>query len=283
MTTGWAVRVPGSSANLGAGFDVLGMAIGLHVDVGCGPAPPDAHAADEHHPATVAFRRGGGDGPLWSRTRIPMGRGLGYSGAVRVGGAAAALVQREGTGALADVGGRRAVLDIAAELEHHADNAAASLIGGIVVVAGAEVVSVPLAFDPTVVVWIPDAATTSTERSRSALPAMVTRSDAVYNLGRVAMFVVACALGDPARLRTATEDRLHQPIRLREVPSSAAALDAGLANGAWAAWLSGSGPTVAMLCDRGSADALAASLPAGGHAKIVDIDRRGTVVIDVAR
>lgn len=278
--TGWAIRVPGSSANLGAGFDVLGMAIGLHAEVGCGAAPRGGHPADEHHPATVAFRLGGGEGPLWTRTTIPMGRGLGYSGAVRVGGAAAAIVQRHGTDALASADHRRTVLEVAADLEHHADNAAASLEGGLVVAVDGTVTRVPLAVDPAVVVWIPDGTTTSTDRSRTALADTVTRADAVFNLGRVATFVAACALGDVSRLRMATEDRLHQPARLAAVPASGAAMEAGLAAGAWAAWLSGSGPTVAMWCEPAHAADLVAALPADGQAKVLRIDREGAVVVD---
>lgn len=276
----WAVRVPGSSANLGAGFDVLGMALGIHAEVGCGDAPDGAQPADDHHPATIAFRRLGGEGPLWSRSWIPMGRGLGYSGAVRVGGAAAAVVQRHGRRALAEPDHRRAVLAVASELERHADNAAASLEGGIVIVADDAVTRVPLAVQAAVVLWVPNGATTSTDRSRTTLPEAVSRADAVFNLGRVATFVAACASGDTARLRAATEDRLHQPVRLAAVPAAAEAIDAGLANGAWAAWLSGSGPAVAMLCEPDAADALAAGLPAGGQAKVVGIDHEGATVVE---
>lgn len=275
----WAIRVPGSSANLGAGFDVLGMAIGVHAEVGCGVPPDGAAAADDHHPAHVAFREAGGAGPVWTRSSIPMGRGLGYSGAVRVGGAAAALVQRHGRDALADPGHRRVVLRTAAALERHADNAAASLEGGIVVVAGDTVATVPMAFDPMVVVWIPSGATTSTDRSRTTLADPVAREDAVFNLGRVALFVAACASGDPGPLRVATEDRLHQPTRLAAAPASAAAIEAGLAAGAWAAWLSGSGPTVAMLCAPDGAAALADALPGDGHTKILPIDHAGATVV----
>lgn len=278
----WAIRVPGSSANLGAGFDVLGMALGLYVEVGCGEPPPGTHAADRHHPASVAFGELGGTGRLWTRTAIPMGRGLGYSGAVRVGGAAAAIVQQHGHEALSDRSWRRRILATVARLERHADNAAASLEGGIVVVAGDDVAPIPLALDPAIVVWIPDAVTTSTDRSRAVLPELVSRVDAVHNLGRVAMFVAACALGDHSRLRVATDDRLHQPIRLQQVPSSAHAIGTALAGGAWAAWLSGSGPTIAVMCARDDADTVAAALPDGGHAKVVDIDRRGAVVIEGA-
>lgn len=278
--TGWAIRVPASSANVGAGFDVLALALDLHADVGCGDPPPGAHRADARHPASVAFAAAGGVGPLWTRTRIPMGRGLGYSGAVRVGGAAAAVVQQHGRDALADPEARRDVFEVAARLERHGDNAAASLHGGVVAVAGDTVVSVPLALDPAVVVWVPDAGTTSTERSRTALPATVSRDDAVFNLGRVALFVTACATGDPTLWRVATEDRLHQPARLAALPTTAAAIEAARAAGAWAAWLSGSGPSAAMLCEPDRTDELVAALPSGGHTKTLRIDRAGTVVVD---
>jgi homoserine kinase len=178
---------------------------------------------------------------------------------------------------------RAAVLDVATALERHADNAAATLHGGLVAATGAPaptVTRVPLAIDPAVVVWVPDATTTSTDRSRRSLAPSVERADAVFNIGRVAMLVAACASGDVDALRAATEDRLHQPVRLAAVPGSAAALDAGLAAGAWAGWLSGSGPTVALWCDPDDAGAIAAALPAGGHTKTLRIDREGAVVVE---
>jgi homoserine kinase len=277
--TGWAVRVPASSANLGAGFDVLGMALALHAEVGCGRPPAGARQADEHHPATIAFRRLAGEGDLWVRSTIPMGRGLGFSGAIRVGGAAAALVQRDGSGALETADGRADVMNVAADLERHADNAAASLHGGLVVAVADTVTRVPLAFDPAVVVWVPEATTTSTDQSRTTLADQVGRDDAVFNLGRVAMFVAACANGDAAALREATRDRLHQDVRLANVPQSAAAMQAGLEAGAWATWLSGSGPTVAMFCESSRASEIAAELPPEGHAKLLRIDHEGAIVV----
>ena len=278
----WAVRVPASSANLGSGFDVLGLALSMHAEAGCGPAPAGARSVDSHHPATIAFRRLGGTGELWIRSTIPVGRGLGFSGAVRVAGAAAAIVQRTGHTALDHTDSVAEVLAVATELEHHADNAAASLYGGLVVAAAGTVSRVPLAFDPAVVVWVPDATTTSTDQSRATLADQVSRDDAVFNLGRVAMFVAACANGDASALRAATEDRLHQDVRLAHVPQSAAAMKAGLGAGAWAAWLSGSGPTVAMFCESRRADEIAAQLPSDGHAKVLRIDHAGATVIGVS-
>ncbi len=277
----WAIRVPASSANIGAGFDVLGMALTLHALVGPGTAPIGAEQVDAHHPATIAFTRAGGAGRLWVRSPIPMGRGLGFSGAVRVGGAAAAVVQRLGPAGLSGEDGVAEVLAVASDLEGHADNAAASLTGGIVVATSGRVVRVPMAFDPSVVVWIPAAGTTSTDRSRATLPAMVPREDAVFNLGRVAAFVAACGLGDVDLLRLATDDRLHQRIRLEREPGSAGAMQAGLDAGAWATWLSGSGPTVAMLCESSRVGEVASALPATGHVKLLHIDHEGATVTEI--
>ena len=275
----WSVRVPASSANLGAGYDVLGMALSLHAEVGVGPPPDErAHRVDRSHPAAVAFERAGGRGPLWVRSPIPMGRGLGFSGAVRVGGASAAFVQRAGPDALDDAELVAEVLTITSELEGHADNVGPSIFGGIVVCTAGVVEQIPLALDPAVVVWIPDGTTTSTNTSRAMLPTEVPMADAVFNLGRVASFVAACAAGDHRALRRATEDRLHQPIRLAAVPECSAAIDAALDAGAWAAWLSGSGPTVAAMCEPARADELATAMPSGGHTKTLRIDHEGATV-----
>lgn len=272
------VRVPATSANLGAGFDVLGMAVDLYADVGVtdGPVPDGAHVVDEHHIAAIAFRRLGGTGDLWVRSPIPMGRGLGYSGAVRVGGAAAAVLQRDGE--LSEQG-RTEVFELTAELEHHPDNVAASVYGGVVVAVDQRVVPVPLALDPAVVVWVPDSVSTSTDKSRATLADTVSRTDAVFNLGRAALFVAACATGDLAALAMAVQDRLHQPARLALVPETARAIDAAWEAGAWAAWLSGSGPTMAALCDPAHAEDIAAALPSTGHVKHLGIDTTGVTVV----
>ena len=280
-----AVRVPASSANLGAGFDVLGMALDLHLDVGIGDAPVGAQSIDRHHPTSQAFAASGATieptPPMWVRTTIPMGRGLGFSGAARVGGAAlGALVSAEDRDA-ALVAARDVVLDVAVALEGHGDNAAASVFGGVVAWVDGRAIRLragPKLTSASVVVWIPDL-TTSTDRSRGALPDVVTRADAVNNLGRVAQFVLAIEHDDPSLLARATDDRLHQAVRLPEVPGAAAALDAGVSAGAWCGWLSGSGPTVAFLVDAHLADAVIASLPETGHVKHLHIASSGVHVL----
>ncbi len=279
------VRVPASSANLGPGFDALGLALSLYAEFGVHddrvPLLERARLIDAHHPASVAFRRCGGAGTLWARCPIPSGRGLGFSGAVRVGGAVLAYATRYPDDPEGWVRHRHEVLSLVAELEGHADNAAASLFGGAVAVAGGHVVSIPLGLDPAVVVWIPSFAT-STDESRQSLDQTVSFDDAVFNVGRTAVLVAALASGDIGALASACQDRLHQDRRLVKAGPSAAALAAAFDLGAWAAWLSGSGPTVAMLCAPDGADDLAIALDdamAGdGHTKVLQVDRQGAVV-----
>ncbi len=273
------VSVPASTANIGAGFDALGIGLELRAVLGTEDAPPVDRAApaDARHPATIAFRAAGGVGGVWVRSPIPSGRGLGFSGAVRVGGAALAHLQRGGSDAWATA--RTEALRVAVELEGHPENAAASMYGGLVVAAGGHVVPVRLGLDAVVVAWIPDAVETSTDVSRRDLPDAVAFDDAVFNVGRASLAVAALATGDAAALRAATQDRLHQDRRLARVGATRDALDAALASPALAAWLSGSGPTIAALCRPQDAQAVAASLPAGGQVKVLDVAANGVDVL----
>jgi len=262
---GWRVKVPASSANLGPAFDALAVAASLYLEVTDEGERPEA----ETHPAVRAFRSAGGEGHLFVRSRIPGGRGLGFSGAARVAGLLAAQAQRGRPG--------RAVLGEATELEGHADNVAASLLGGVVAVAAGRAVRVPLACSLSLVVWVPDQET-STATARRALPEQVPFADAAFNVGRTALLVAALAAGDTAALRAATEDRLHQDRRLGRVPNTRHAIDAALRAGALAAWLSGSGPTAAAFTEPARAESIAAALPAGGRALVLPIDDEGAIV-----
>ena len=280
------MRVPASSANLGPGFDTLGLALTMWAELGlidpeldgepeCG-VPTGGRPCDEHHPASIAFHRCGGVGRVWQRCSIPAGRGLGFSGAVRVGGGVLARAQQVGAAALGD-DQRAEVLAEVSELEGHADNVAASLYGGLVATAGGQVVRVPLALDPAIVVWVPSFVT-KTDESRRALGGSVPFTDAVFNVGRVALLVGALAAGDIGALRMAVQDRLHQPARLSMAEPSRAAIDVALASGAWCSWLSGSGPTVAAMCAVADAEELAAALPENGHVKVLRIDHEGATI-----
>lgn len=257
----------------------MGMALSMHAEAGVidGDVPPGGQRIDQYHPAGVAFRRAGGEGDLWVCSPIPVGRGLGFSGAVRVAGIVAAHAQRHGGDPDRMIAELPTMLALATELEGHADNVAASLFGGIVATADGRAVRIPLAFDPAVVVWIPSF-TTSTDESRTKLGSEIALRDAVFNIGRTALLVAALAAGDTGALRAATQDRLHQDRRLVAAAPSRTALQAALDAGAWCSWLSGSGPTVAAMCPYDEANELAAQMPDDGHTKVLRIDHEGAVI-----
>jgi homoserine kinase len=212
---------------------------------------------------------------MWMRCNIPMGRGLGFSGAARVSAAALAAVQIVGSEGIVDRGDE--ILALATKLEGHGDNVAASLRGGVTGFVQGEMVSMPVGpamTEANFVAWVPNV-TTSTDKSREALSETVDRADAVHNIGRTVQFVMAFVNDDPLLLASGTADRLHQSVRLPKVHGADEALVAGVAAGAWAGWLSGSGPTVGLLCSPDVAESVAAALPAGGHTKLLSIDTVG--------
>jgi len=269
METGWVVRVPASSANVGPAFDAVAVAVGTHLEVsgeGDDPTP-------ETHPAVRAFRGAGGQGRLFVRSRFPGGRGMGFSAAARVAGLLAVAAQRGQSAREA----RTETLRAATELEGHADNAAAALHGGVVAVAGRHVVRVPLARDLAIVMWVPPGET-PTAGARRLLPEQVPFDDAVFNVGRTALLVAALAAGAVEAMRVATEDRLHQDRRLARARDTRVAIDAMLDAGAFAAWLSGSGPSAAAFVDRDDAESIAGALPKSGRALVLDIDDEGATI-----
>lgn len=275
MSDGWFVRAPASSANLGAGFDVFGMALDLFADCGLGEPPDGARQLDDHHPGRHAFEAAGGSGPVWMRCNIPMGRGLGFSGAARVAAIGLALVQQHGPTALIDRSSE--LLAAATELEGHGDNVGASIVGGVTAYVGDRCLSIPVGpvlGSASLVAWIPDV-TTSTDKSRRTLGSTVDRVDAVHNVGRSVQFVMAFVDDDPSLLAGGVDDRLHQAQRLALVDGASDAIRLGVDAGAWAGWLSGSGPTVGLLCSSDVAASVAMALPGGGHSKILQIDSVG--------
>ena len=233
--------------------------------------------ADEFHPASIAFRALGGTGDISVRTDIPMGRGLGYSGAVRVGGALLATVQQDAS-ALLSPQWRQKVLVATAGLEGHGDNVAASLLGGVVGTNGTFAANIMNNCAVEVVVWVPSEST-STHASRTKLPSQVSLADAAFNISHTALLVGALNSGDLEALGAATADRLHQDIRFAASPNSHEAFTAALATDAWCTWLSGSGPTVGVLCAKADAARIAGQLPKSGLTHILDIDHDGAVFI----
>ncbi len=256
------VRVPATAANLGPGFDAVGLALRLHnrlelwdapepvVDVageGDDTLPRDPSHLAYRAAAAVVKRAGRALGRrqpaafgIRQRNQIPLARGLGSSAAAIVGGAVAA---NELLGGPLD---QQALLDLAAELEGHPDNVAPALLGGLVVCAGTPdgVRALRVAPPPLpLVAAIPDFRV-STAEARRLLPQRVPFADAAFNVGRAALLVAALREGRLDLLDAATEDRLHQPYRATLVPGLTDVFAAARDAGADGVVLSGSGPTV---------------------------------------
>jgi homoserine kinase len=282
------VRVPASTANLGPGFDALALALalydevevapvasGLRVEVhgeGAGQVPTGegnlvvralraACARCGHRPGGVVLR---------CHNRIPHSRGLGSSAAAAVAGVLAGYV-------LAGMEPDEAALNVAAGFDGHADNAGASLLGGLVISwqEGGSFRATRLEPHPDLapVVLVPEQ-TSATEITRRLLPTEVPHADASFTAGRAALLVHALTAA-PRLLLAATEDRLHQPYRRSAYPATGRLVDSLRAAGVAAA-ISGAGPTVLALPIGGE---LPAQLPTAGFTPYrLDVARTGAII-----
>ena len=269
------VRAPATSANLGAGFDCLGLALELYMDLtveegegegleiaatgeGSGSVPLDERNAV--YQGMMRAYAWVGKKPRRLRltidSQIPLASGLGSSSAALVAGlTAGAELCRMGLD-------REEILRQGVDVEGHPDNVAPCALGGIVIAAldGEEVAwaRIEPPKDLAAVVAIPDFSL-PTSKSRSVLPERIERRDAIFNAGRVGLLVAALQQGDYSLLRTGMQDRLHQPYRTALVPGMEAVLVAATEAGALGAALSGAGPTaLALVCNQGAevADAM---------------------------
>lgn len=302
QTSPLAVRVPASTSNLGPGFDLLGLALALYVDVELAPRSTgepfeliETLGEAREWPRngnlfTTALVRGaerfGAHLPpleLRVRSNVPLERGLGSSGAAVVAGLvlARALAQNERED--------RELLDLAFELEGHPDNVTPALLGGctlslptprgIVAIRQAVHASIRIA-----VAW-PDARL-STREARAALPKHVQFSDAVENPRRLACLLEGLRTGDATLLELGGEDRLHVQHRLPLIPGAARALDAARDAGAWLATLSGSGTALIALGPEAHIRAIVEALRDGlataqdaVHAQEIALEPRGAYVV----
>jgi len=256
------VRIPATTANLGPGFDTLGLALDLYDELTIEAAPEleitvtgEGESSIPRGAENIAcrailavFNRVGRQPPgikITMHNNIPIARGLGPSAAALVGGLVGAntLLGAPLT--------REELLNLATELEGHPDNVAPALCGGLVVAArdGDRVYCRRLEPPPGLmtVVAIPQC-TLSTRVSRGVLPAMIPLNDAIFNLSRVAVLLAAVQVGDLELMGRMMEDKLHQPYRLPLVPGIDAVFKAARAAGALAVALSGSGPSVIAFC-----------------------------------
>jgi homoserine kinase len=288
--------VPATSANLGPGFDALGLALtlyddivvrvtdepGLTVDVaGMGAATVarnNRNLVVRAMHATFAKLGGRPRGlEVVCANRIPHSRGLGSSAAAIVGGIVAAR------GLVA--GGAERINDddalaLATQLEGHPDNVAACLRGGLTVAwtdkVGAHALSLELHEDIAPVVFIPGSSS-STRAARKMLPDDVPHADAATNAGRAALLVGALGRR-PDLLLAATEDRLHQDYRRPAMPRSLELVDRLRAD-AIPAVVSGAGPTVLALTTSGNRDAALAHERRGWSALPLDVDAEGAAIL----
>jgi homoserine kinase len=286
------VRVPASTSNLGPGFDCLGLALDLHLTIEVETTPAGlwieatgAHAGGVpldsdnlvHACLSRALRRAGRPVPglrIAIHNDIPIARGLGSSAAATLAGLVAGEILAQ-DGAPPDA---TRVLAAAAEIEGHPDNVSPALLGGFVASAldGGRVQATCLHFPAglSIVLVVPDAEV-PTATARRLLSESVSRSDAVFNLGRLAMLLGALQSGDLGALRQATQDRLHQKWRLELVPGLGDGLEALASEpGCAAAVLSGSGPTLLGLFT---------DPPPGAGARAVEVLRRHGVQASVQR
>lgn len=262
----WRLRVPASSANLGPGFDAIGLAIGVYLDCRFRRAP-ELHISvggrDASEISTAA------DNLIWQTAQkvaqdlretlppihlsiengIPLGKGLGSSAAALTAG----VIIADKLLSLNWKPGR--ILDEAARLEGHPDNVAACVLGSIVISAidaGGSARAVRLDWPDRyqVAVVTPDFSL-PTSKARAILPSGYSRQDVIFNVQRASLLVAALATGSTSAFPTALEDRLHQPYRCALVPG----LDEILrlrAPGLLGCTLSGAGPSVLVFYETGS-------------------------------
>jgi homoserine kinase len=307
------VRAPASSANLGPGFDALGLALSMYdvavarvtsggLDIEVSGEGSETAAAGENHLVVramrAAFDRLGGQPPglaLRSLNMIPHGRGLGSSAAAIITGILAARgLTPDGPGLLPDA----AVLGLATELEGHPDNVAACLHGGLTIAwtpdpggpggpgegaqpPGPRVVRLPVLDEIRPVLCVP-AEGLATETARGVLPATVPHRDAAANAARSALLIAALTRV-PAVLFDATQDYLHQAYRAEVMPGTADLLGRLRAAGV-AATVSGAGPSVLAITVAGVepgpdlVDSIAAETGIAWRISPLDVDRYGATL-----
>lgn len=255
------IQIPATSANLGAGFDALGLALTFYnyvemeesdkIDIASsdGLDIPTDEKNLIYISAKDLFNVCGKklEGLKLRQTNsIPMARGLGSSSACIIAGLVGANKM------LGDPLTKDDLVDLSAQIEGHPDNTAPALLGGIVTAV----------FDGRKVHWVKQEVFTKlkfiaiipdfelkTEQARACLPKEIAHKDAVYNLSRAALFSASLLTGKFENLKTAVDDRLHQPYRMELIPHCKDVFDIAYTHGAYGAYISGAGPTIMAIVD----------------------------------
>lgn len=294
------IQIPATSANLGAGFDALGLALTFYnyvemeesdrIDIKSsdGLDIPTDEKNLIYISAKDLFNVCGKklDGLKLRQTNsIPMARGLGSSSACIIAGLVGANKM------LGDPLTKDDLVNLSAQIEGHPDNTAPALLGGIVTAV----------FDGRKVHWVKQEVFTKlkfvavipdfelkTEQARACLPKEIAHKDAVYNLSRAALFSASLLTGKFENLRTAVDDKLHQPYRMELIPHCRDVFDIAYTHGAYGAYISGAGPTIMAIVDESNtyfAGKMKFSLDnaglSGWQVHEFRIDNEGTKIIGV--
>lgn len=295
------LRVPASSANMGAGFDTLGVALGLYNRITIEEIPEGLEVVNKNtqsyiprdtnnliYRAMINLFENVGYKPKGCRiiqnSKIPMTRGLGSSSACIVGGMLAANI----------ISGRtlsyNEIIHLAAKMEGHPDNVGPALYGGFCVslTDGDTTIikSTKISNDIKFAVIIPDYFV-ATKKSRGVLPSKVDFRDAVYNISHASMFQAALVSGDMTALRIAVRDRMHQQYRKSYIDGMEDIFEKTYELGSCATYLSGSGPTVLSVLN-GDSEGFCRGMreyfrinSLGWKCMILSVDNVGTVVSEV--
>lgn len=255
------IKIPATSANLGAGYDSLGLALDFYNQVNMeesdsiditsldGVSIPTDKTNLVYKSASDLFKVCGKNLKglkLEQTNNIPIARGLGSSSACIVAGLVGANTLLNNPLSTDDL------VDIAAQIEGHPDNTAPALLGGIVTAV----------FDGKKVHWVKQEVYTKlkfvaiipdfelkTDKARACIPKEISHKDAVYNLSRAALFSASLLTGKFENLRTAVHDRLHQPYRMELIPRCREVFDIAYNHGAYGIYISGAGPAVMAIVD----------------------------------
>jgi|GEM_PF-6248198 len=261
------VKVPGSTANIGAGFDCLSIALSRYV---WASTFGDGEPCDSNSIIRTAYEQAGGSNQIWFGHNLEPGRGLGFSAAARAAGAAVAFME---DGASLEES-KDAVFKIVTELEGHGDNAAASVYGKFNIVCQDVAYQLELPNLKKLFLWIAKEQS-STDKSRMKISEHLSVNDAVFNISNVALLVSSLYENRFEHLRVATQDKIHQNIRLQASPESEKVLLHALNSGVDAVWLSGGGPSIAMIASAEQQKIIKSGLPELGLAIELEVDNLG--------
>ncbi|MBE0451186.1 MAG: homoserine kinase [Clostridia bacterium] len=250
------IRVPATTANLGPGFDVLGLAIDRYNTFTFSASekcnlPEDHLVYRAYRHVFQALGKPVVEVNIGVKGDIPISRGLGSSAACIVGGIMGA------NAILGDPLDKNEILKLATEMEGHPDNVSPAIFGGLMISVMVNdkilVNSMPIQDSIKFIAIVPDFEL-STEMARSVLPKMINHKDGIYNVARVSLLLSAFATGRMDLIREGLNDRLHVPFRSELIPGYQEVVDRAYQAGAIGCHLSGAGPTIMCLVDGDAID-----------------------------